>query len=916
MSFKLNQSEEAGLLAAFTATHVILRCRATDGVILSANAKAVEVLSKTGPAEGRLITELFRESDKIEELLTAASQGQAQSFVAHAVDETGFATVQGHAIPAGEEVVIVVGRSMVLDSELQGWLDAVNRTQAAIEFTPDGKVLRANENFLNLMGYEIEEILGRSHAIFCRDTHVNSPAYADFWDRLAQGEVMDGEFERITKSRRPVWIRANYTPIRDEAGRVIRVVKFAMDVTAAKVAATEDAGRLQAFGKAMAFIEFDPDGKVITANQTFLDLMGYAEKDIEGQHHKILCEPEYTRSPAYKAFWKKLGEGDFESGEFKRLRADGQPVWLRATYSPILGPDGTLSRVVKVAMDVTEERRAANDRSSRWEALSRGRIVVEYAPNGEITRASASFVDLVGLPLNEIVGKPASRFWTRDGKANPDFARQWEEASRLGHSGEVRRYRPDGQDFFLQTTLVPVKDLDHGLAYVLEVADDISQRRRQIADYEGKVRAIDRSQAVIEFDMNGKVLAANQNFVDFIGYPLDKIIGQNHRIFVPRDMAESEAYRSFWAKLGQGEFDAGVYLRIDAQGRERFIRASYNPVFDMDGKPLKVVKFATDITEQRQRDTEFASKFQAIDRSQAVIEFDLEGNILTANENFLRVSGYSLREIKGQHHAMFCTPEHIRSQEYRDFWLDLGRGQTRHGRYHRVGKYGRDLWIQAAYSPLLDHHGKPVGVIKYAHDITDQVQLENLIREKAAAMQGSVDKLTGSISHINGSTHLAKKLSTETKTNASTGFEALNNAISAIELIAKSSSEIAEMVKVVSDIANQTNLLAFNAAIEAARAGEYGVGFSVVADEVRKLAEKSSAAAMQISRMIGESTSRVNLGTERSDAARQAFGRIVSSVEETARSIDDISTSAQEQETVSREVVGQISTLAAVTKVA
>ena len=299
-----------------------------------------------------------------------------------------------------------------------------------------------------------------------------------------------------------------------------------------------------------------------------------------------------------------------------------------------------------------------------------------------------------------------------------------------------------------------------------------------------------------------------------------------------------------------------------------------------------------------------------------MIEFDLEGNIVTANENFLRVTGFSLREIKGQHHAMFCTPEHVRSLDYRDFWIDLSKGESRHGRFHRLGKYGRELWILATYSPLLDHHNRPIGVIEYAHDITDQVQLEQMIREKAAVMQGSVDKLTGSIGHINGSTTLAKRLSSETKSNASTGFEALNNAISAIELIAKSSSEISDMVKVVSDIANQTNLLAFNAAIEAARAGEYGVGFSVVADEVRKLAEKSSAAAMQIARMIGESTTRVNLGTEKSDAARQAFGRIVASVEETARSIDEISNSAQEQETVSRDVVGQISTLAAVTKVA
>ena len=914
MSFKLNQSEETGLLASFTHSHVIVRARVSDGVITSSNEKAAEVLAKGGVPEGRKITELFREGEMMERLIQEAASGKPQSFIAHAAEEKGFSTVQGHLISMGEDVVVVVGRSMMLDSELQGWLDAVDRVQAAIEFSPDGTILRANANFLKLMNYQIEEIEGRPHAIFCRDSLVKSPEYAEFWERLRAGEVMDGEFERLGKGNKQVWIRANYNPIFDESGRVIRVVKFAMDVTAAKIAAAENAGRLDAFGKAMAFIEFDLEGKVVSANKTFLDLMKYEMDDIVGQHHAIFCEKEYTRSPAYKAFWKKLGNGDFDTGEYKRLRADGKPVWLRATYSPIMAPDGTLSRVVKVAMDVTEERQLANDRENRWAALSQGRVVVEYDPNGTVRSANAAYLDLVGKEENAVVGQSAARSWTREGRPGAEFTESWDKVVRGGFAGTARRFRSNTQDFFLQSTIVPIQDLDGKLSYVLEVADDITQRRRTHSDNEGKIKAIDRAQAVVEFDLDGRMLHANQNFLYIVGYPLDKIVGQYHAMLVDKAEAESDAYRAFWAKLARGEFDKGIYRLIHSSGQERFIRATNNPVFDMDGKPVKIVKFATDITEQRLRDAEFESKFQAIDRSQAVIEFDLEGKILTANENFLRVMGFSLREIAGQHHSMFCSHEHVRSQAYRDFWIALSKGEPQHGRFHRVGKFGRDVWILASYSPLLDHHGRPVGVIKYAHDITDQVMLEQLIRDKAGAMQGSVDRLTGSIGQINGSTTLAKKLSSETKSNASTGFEALNNAISAIELISKSSAEISDMVKVISDIANQTNLLAFNAAIEAARAGEYGVGFSVVADEVRKLAERSSSAAMQIARLISESSSRVNLGTERSDSARQAFGRIVSSVEETARSIDEISSSAQEQASVSREVVDQIAALSAVTK--
>jgi methyl-accepting chemotaxis protein len=913
MSFKLNQAEEATFLAAFSQSHVMLRVD-VEGIIRSCNETAERQLSTSGKLEGRHLSEFFRESEQLEALLREAAAGQPQAFVAHPQIERGFGTVQGHLFSAGADAVMVVGRAMVIDAELQGWLDAINRTQGAIEFTPEGRILRANANFLNLIGYQIEEVEGRSHRMFCRESYTESEAYTKFWERLREGEVMDGEFERLAKGNRPVWIRANYNPIFDDSGRVVRIVKFAMDVTEAKLASSINTSRLDAFGKAMAFIEFDLDGKIITANQTFLDVMGYAAHDIEGQHHRMFVEPEYARSPAYKAFWKKLGQGIFDTGEYKRICADGSPVWLRATYAPIKGPDGTLTGVVKVAMDVTTEHRLADDREARWQALSAGRLVIEYDPKGIIRAASPGLSNLIGRPQSEVVGSNACKFWTPDGRFTPEFLERWEEICREGFSGTSRRFRSPEQDFFLQTTVVPIRDVDGSLAYILEVADDVTDHRRTDSENEAKVSALLRSEAVIEFGMDGTILTANQKFIDFIGYPLERLKGQNHRLLMPRAMVESEEYRSFWQKLQRGEFDEGVYLRIDAQGRERFIHATYTPILDMDGRPVKVVKFATDITDRHLRDVEVASKFNAIDRSQAVIEFDLEGNILSANENFLRISGFSLREIKGQHHSMFCTPEHVRSQEYRDFWIGLAKGESSTGRFHRLGKYGRDIWIHATYSPLINHYGRPVGVIKYAYDITQQVMLEQLIRDKAEVMQVSVGKLTGSINHINGSTTMAKRLSVETKSNASTGFEALNNAISAIELIAKSSSEIAEMVKVVSDIANQTNLLAFNAAIEAARAGEYGVGFSVVADEVRKLAEKSSAAAMQISRMIGESVSRVQLGTDRSDAARQAFGRIVSSVDETARSIDEISQSATEQETVSREVVDQISRLASVTR--
>jgi methyl-accepting chemotaxis protein len=322
-----------------------------------------------------------------------------------------------------------------------------------------------------------------------------------------------------------------------------------------------------------------------------------------------------------------------------------------------------------------------------------------------------------------------------------------------------------------------------------------------------------------------------------------------------------------------------------------------------------------EVTQDKVRNAEFESRVAAVDRSQATIEFDMDGTILTANANFLSAVGYTLREIVGQHHSMFCDPEYLKSRAYGDFWRELNEGGTHSGRFHRVGKYGRDVHIQASYSPVYDLAGRPVRVIKHAYDITRQVELERKISVKSAEMQGMVAELTKAITAISTGASGARQLADATESAATVGSEAITGAMEAITLISRSSKEISKIVSVIGELANQTNLLAFNAAIEAARAGEHGVGFSVVAEEVRKLAERSADAAAEITRLIDNSAERVNDGTERSRHAAEAFQGIVKSVEETTRSITQIAASANSQEEVSRQVVAMIEDLASSTSV-
>ncbi len=249
-----------------------------------------------------------------------------------------------------------------------------------------------------------------------------------------------------------------------------------------------------------------------------------------------------------------------------------------------------------------------------------------------------------------------------------------------------------------------------------------TQRRACLAELQAQVDALHKVQAVIEFDLAGNILTANANFLGALGYTLPEIVGRHHRMFVDEDYAGSAAYRDFWARLGRGEFDEGQYRRIGKGGREVWIQASYNPVFDPQGRPYKVIKFATDITRQTLQAADYTGQLAAINKSQAVIEFDLAGTILSANQNFLDAMGYRLDEVQGRHHSMFADAAYRESDAYRAFWSKLGRGEYDAGQYLRYGKGGREIWIQASYNPIFDASGHPVKVVKYASDVTAQVR--------------------------------------------------------------------------------------------------------------------------------------------------------------------------------------------------
>ena len=538
-----------------------------------------------------------------------------------------------------------------------------------------------------------------------------------------------------------------------------------------------------------------------------------------------------------------------------------------------------------------------------YAALDRMQAMVEFDLGGYIQHANDVFLKAMGYELDEVVGQHHRMFCDTAYARSSEYQAFWAQlAAGQAQADEFRRFAKDGREVWLQASYNPILDDEGKPARVVKFATDVTTSRLRNADFEGRTQAINRVQAVIEFDLAGKVLFANPNFLASFGYSLDEVVGGHHRLFCDPEYTRSPEYVAFWDRLGRGEFDAGEYRRVAKNGQDVWIQASYNPIFDAAGKPMKVVKFATDITPARRAAGEAQGKLEAISRSQGVIEFDMQGNVLDANPNFLRTVGYTLAELRGRHHSMFCTPEFARSREYRDFWSDLNDGLFKSGRFKRIGARDVEVWIQATYNPILGLDGKPYKVVKFAMEITTQVDREQAIANNVTAISGVMDGLSGSIASIAEGSQRSTGLASQTQREADDGSKLLKRSRESIIAIQEASKGIHEIIDTISEIAGQTHLLAFNAAIEAARAGEHGIGFSVVAEEVRKLAEKSARATREISKLINETVKRVDEGGRLSEDVEDAFTRIQRSVDDTTRSIEQIHTATSQQAEATQNV--------------
>lgn len=484
---------------------------------------------------------------------------------------------------------------------------------------------------------------------------------------------------------------------------------------------------------------------------------------------------------------------------------------------------------------------------------------------GTILTANSAYCALLGYEAGELVGTTLEPIRLVDSKVRFDSAK-FVNSIELGEAKKlsiVRRHK-DGGLRVLEVDFIPIASTSGRVERVAQIVADVTDNNHAANRMSSTLAAINRSAAIIYFKPDGTIVEANENFLQATGYTQAEILGKHHAIFMPKGESEQPDYREFWKSLREGDVKSGEFLRIAKGGRELWLRANYNPIYDIGGSVLGVVKVAQDVSADKREALDLARQIEALQRSQAVIEFDMAGNVLSANTNFLSILGYSQHEVTGKHHSMFLPAEARNSPDYLTFWQDLRKGVAQVAEFCRVSKSGKDVWIQASYNPILGSDGRPYKVVKFATDITPR-------RAAIKAFEISLKALSQG--------HLDHQLDAQMPEDLSALRDSYNRAILRISGLVGSIVESVDAIRnEASNLANATENLGTRTERQASSLVETAAAIKILASSVSGSTSGAQDAAHA-----------VTMAQERSTEGRKVVGQTISAINEIAQSSEHIS---------------------------